>query len=362
MEKMGSLWAFDGADKPLRLERANVRRLKQGEVLVKNSYTTLCGSDIHTYCGKRAEKTPTVLGHEIVGNIEEFATGHPRVDFNGEALDVGDFVTWAVFTAEPQTYWIEKKMPQKSARLFKYGHAMIENDDVFHGGLSEFTILKPHTAIFKLPPELPKSIASTINCAVATVSGALRLAGDLKGRNVLITGLGLLGNLTASMCKVSGAASIIAVDLSQERLDQAIRFGATNSYLTSSGLELKSALLEHGIDVVFEMSGAPDAAELGLDVLQTGGIAIWIGSVFKTRKIAVDAEQVIRRLLTIKGLHNYNFEDIQCAVEFIKRYFREFPFEEIVGREFSFAEAAEAFDYAIEHKPLRVGIAIDSKI
>ncbi|MBB2147492.1 zinc-binding dehydrogenase [Pedobacter gandavensis] len=357
--KTGQLLVFDGADKPLRLVQMVVPTLKNGEILIKNVYTTLCGSDLHTYCGKRNEKTPTVLGHEIIGTVDEIANGHSHQDFNGEELNIGDRVTWAVFAAEPQEEWLSKKMPQKSENLFKYGHARIDAEDIFHGGLGDFTILKPHTAVFKLPEKLPTAIAATINCAVATVAGAMRLAGEVSSKTILVTGMGLLGNLAVAMCKVQGAKEIIAIDISEERLAQSKRFGATHTYLSTENDTIQENLSGYQIDVAFEMSGAANAAELGVEVLTVGGIAVWIGAVFKTRKVEIDAEQIIRKMITIKGLHNYNFEDLQYALEFMGDHHQDFPFHEIIAKEFPLTEATEAFEYALAHKPLRVGVYID---
>lgn len=63
------LMIFERAGQPLRLEECEIPPLKAGEVLVKNEYATLCRSDISTYLGRRIEKSPTILGHEIVGRV-----------------------------------------------------------------------------------------------------------------------------------------------------------------------------------------------------------------------------------------------------------------------------------------------------
>lgn len=354
--KTGKLMVFNGSGQPLSIAEREVPALKEGEILIRNTYTTLCGSDLHTYCGKRTEKTPTVLGHEIVGKIAEIGNGHSHKDFNGADLNIGDRVTWAVFAADPQEKWIDNGMPQKSEGLFKYGHARIEGEEVFHGGLGDFSILKPHTAVFKLPEELPDPVAATINCAVSTVAGAMRLAGDVAGKTVMVTGMGLLGNIAVAMCKSGGAERIIAVDVSEERLLQAKRFGATATYLID---ELGKDVSVCSADVAFEMSGAAAAAELGVNSLNIGGLAVWIGAVFKSDKVKIDAEQVIRKIITIKGLHNYNFQDMQKAVAFMKDHHQDFPFDEIVEKEFPLLQASAAFDYALAHKPLRVGVVID---
>ena len=63
---------FSSADFPMYLNNIPIPSLKIGEILVKNEFVALCKSDIHTFCGIRKEKTPTILGHEVVGIIESF--------------------------------------------------------------------------------------------------------------------------------------------------------------------------------------------------------------------------------------------------------------------------------------------------
>jgi alcohol dehydrogenase len=115
------------------------------------------------------------------------------------------------------------------------------------------------------------------------------------------------------------------------------------------------------MEVVFDMSGSPEAMEEGVAALAIGGVAVWVGAVFRQRKVRVDAEQIIRRLITIKGLHNYNYDDFVYAVDFMRRNAQRFPFEQIVGKEFSLNEAEQAFAYALKNKPLRVGIRMEEQ-
>ena len=63
---------FEKAGVPLTLKEVEIPALKTGEVLVRTECTTLCRSDLATYVGRRIEKTPTILGHEIVGRIAAF--------------------------------------------------------------------------------------------------------------------------------------------------------------------------------------------------------------------------------------------------------------------------------------------------
>ncbi|MFY7825643.1 MAG: zinc-binding dehydrogenase [Flectobacillus sp.] len=360
---LGKILVFNGANVEMQIEERVLPEIAPDEILVKNLYTTLCGSDIHTYCGLRHEKTPTVLGHEIVGEIVKFGDLHSQNDFRGEPLMVGDIITWSIFSSDPNTVEAEKGMPQKSSNLFKYGHAQVTEHEAFHGGLAEYCILRKNTTVLKVPQNIPIDIAATLNCSVATVAGALRLSTGIKGKRVLITGLGLLGMVCVAMCKDAGATEIITADINPVRLQQALEFGATEA-LDFEQLMLRSQTTHPvetplSFDIAFDMSGAVDAMEAGLSCLGIGGIAVWIGAVFNTRNLQLNPERIVRNLLTIKGLHNYNHEDFCYGVDFMKRNVNQFPFSKIIGREFSLSQANLAFEYAIEHKPLRVGIRLN---
>lgn len=357
----GKVIVFEAPDKPFHTRSFDIRPLLPGEILVKNLYTTICGSDLHTFCGLRKEPCPSVLGHEIVGRVLQLDPAHSGYDNNGETLHTGDVITWSIFSSNPQSPYSLAGIPQKGDNLFKYGHALIQPPEVFHGGLAEYCILKPDTAILKIPPSMPLPVAATLNCAISTVAGALRLAGDLKNKRVLITGMGLLGLTCAAMCKDAGAKWIIAADIADKRLQESGGFGADETIDlkndNSQALErLKNQSPQKGVDVVFDMSGSADAMEFGVNSLAIGGCAIWVGAVFHTRELRINPELVIRQLLTIKGLHNYNFDDFKYALDFMIRNWEKFPFGQVVEKEFSLDEVQNAFEYAVNHKPLRVGV------
>lgn len=359
----GKLALFDGPGEPFRLKELRVRALQPGEMLVRNIYTTICGSDLHTYCGLRQEPCPTVLGHEIVGEIVQLHPDHPGVDLFGEPLQPGDRVTWTIFSSDPASFHSLRGMPQKGDGLYKYGHVRVSGEEAFHGGLAEFCVLKAHTGIIKLPENMPASVAATINCSVATVAGALRMAGDVKDKNILITGMGHLGITCAAMCREAGAAWIAAADITAKRVDDAQRFGADGLFdMKNDQAELRGILRERtggkGIDIAFDMSGSPEAMEFGLSCLGIGGCAVWIGAVFNTRPLQFSPEYIIRNLLTIKGLHNYNFDDFRYAFDFMRGNWEKYPFGSVVEKEFPLEAAKEAFEYALANRPLRVGVRL----
>ncbi|WP_158859807.1 zinc-binding dehydrogenase [Lunatibacter salilacus] len=359
--RTGKLIAFNGPGKSLEIRTELVRKLLPGEILVKNQFTTICGSDLHTYTGLRKEPCPVVLGHEIVGTIVEIERQHSGRDYNSEKLEPGDLITWTIFSSDPTSSLSRDGMPQKGDNLFKYGHAQITEREHFHGGLAEYCILRPGTGILKLPKDLPPQVAATVNCSISTVAGAIRLAGNLRDKKVVIFGAGMLGITCAAMCRVKSAKWVSVVDMDTDRLTKAMSFGADQTFnLNVCNLveEIATKFPTNGVDVVFDMSGSPEAMESGMELLGIGGKAIWVGAVFGTRKVQVNPENLIRKLITIRGLHNYNFEDFVSGLNFIKRNWKRFPFESAVEKEFDLEDAEKAFDYALRNKPLRVGIRI----
>lgn len=346
---------FEKAGEPLKILSTEIPALGPGEILVRNEYATLCRSDISTYTGKRIEKSPTILGHEIVGRIAATAPGEQPLDLQGNPLRIGERVTWAIYAADPAGEMARRGIPQKSPDLFKYGHEQLRPDNTLHGGLAEYTFLRRYTPVLPLPEDIPLPEAAIINCAVATVAGSLRLAGEIRGRRVALWGTGMLGVIACAMYREAGAAEVIALDINEARLEQARPFGAT-SLLRADRVDI--ATLQ--ADITVDYSGFPGAMEASVSALNIGGTAVWVGGVCPQERVRLDSEQIIRRLVTIKGLHNYNADDFKAAVDFIVAYHHKYPFDRLVYDGFPLERAEEAFRYAIERNPFRVGIRMAS--
>src|ERR1700712_2111590 len=159
----GKAVVFNGQGLPFEFITRNIPFIKPGEILVKTLYTTLCGSDIHTFCGRRLEPPHVVLGHEIVGEILWIDPAHSGLDYRGEKLATGDNITWSIFAVPEGIVAPREDMPQKSDQLFKYGHTLAEGDDVFNGGLADYCILRSNTACIKISKAIAPKIAATIS-------------------------------------------------------------------------------------------------------------------------------------------------------------------------------------------------------
>ena len=198
-------------------------------------------------------------------------------------------------------------------------------------------------------------MGATISCAHATVMGALRIAGNIAGKSVIIFGAGLLGLSCVAMCKEAGATNIALIDNDESRLKWNAKFGGDATYLSGSATD---RLPWPEADIVFDMTGSPQAMKTGIDSLALGGIAVWIGAVFPADAVQVDAQKIVRKVLQIRGLHNYNYDDFVNATVFIEDNYKKYPFEELIEKEYDLDQVEEAFAYAYESKPVRVGVKI----
>jgi alcohol dehydrogenase len=245
--------------------------------------------------------------------------------------------------------------------LFKYGHEKISDRHPLSGGLADYCHLAAGTAICRVPSELSDAVACPANCATATVAAAMRYAGPCADRVVLIQGAGMLGLTAAAMAGRGGAREVIVCDKVDERLRRARRFGATRGVpVDDDGAALRAAVEQatsgRGVDVAIDVSGAPAAMEAGIDLLRIGGRYVWVGAVFPARPLAISAERIVRKILSIQGVHNYAPEDLRRALEFLQQSHRQFPFEELVAETFALEDAGAAFLHASRSGALRVAV------
>jgi len=356
---------FEGVPGRLSLRRLPVPDPGPGETLVRVLGCTLCGSDLHSLSGRRTVPTPTVLGHEIVGEVlaigpplRDSATAAERPAADGaSSVQIGDRVTWAIVAHCGTCSHCRRGLPQKCLRGVKYGHEAFRPGRELLGGLAENCLLVPGTTIVRLPESLPLEVACPASCATATIAAAWEAVGELRGRSVCVFGAGMLGLTACAWAADLGAAQIVCIDPLPARRDLALRFGATAAVAPEAAAEL-TALTEDGLgfDASLELSGSPAAFEAGLPLLRLGGTLALVGAVFPTPPVAVAMEQIVRRQLTIRGLHNYAPRRLRAAVEFLARRGDRHPFAELVATWVGLQELDSALQSGAAHNAIRLGV------
>jgi alcohol dehydrogenase len=304
-----------------------------------------------------------VLGHEVVGEIVAIGPAG-AVAFDGRPLCPGDRVTWSIVLSCGVCYYCQRQLAAKCERLMKFGHEAIAPGRDLVGGFAQHCRLPEGTAIFHVPEQIPDLVASPANCATATVAAVFREAGEIAGQTVVIVGAGMLGLTACAMAATCGATHVIAVETDAARAALAPCFGAqtvldgadSDSRLRESVLPLTGG---RGADAVFEFSGIPDAFEATWQLLRFGGRMVMAGATFPARPVRIPAEQVVRRMLRISGVHNYAPQDLAEALSFLATQSHRFPFLSLVGRVFPLSHIQDALEYAEAHRPPRVALRPD---
>lgn len=351
---------FHAVGQPLKLQTLAIPRPAAYEAIVRVDCCTLCGSDLHTITGARREPTPSILGHEILGSIDQVGDP-PAVDHRGSQLRRGDRVSWSVCVSCGQCDRCQSGLTQKCRTLAKYGHQVCQGRAALSGGLAEFMLLRAGSSVVRLPESVADEVLCPVNCATATAAAACRAAGTIENRRVLVIGAGLLGLTVAALAKSFQPTAVVACDRDLSRVEMSRSFGADRAVTLAADRDqwreqLDLATGEHGYDVIVEASGSADAVELAVDAAAVGGKIVLLGSVMASRPVRIDPQQVVRRCLSISGVHNYTVEDLVSAVEFLQQYHRHYPFADVVAATYPLSRVNEAIEYAVAERPIRVAI------
>ena len=353
---------FAEAGKPLAIEQFELPEITEpGSALCKVIMSTICGSDLHTISGRRVEPAPSILGHEIIGEITALGPGLDRDRLDNE-LNIGDRVSWTIMASCGRCFYCGLDLPQKCEHLLKYGHLCCNDPPHLTGGYAEYIYLFPGTAIFKVPDSIPDEIATPANCALSTVVNAAETIGINRGESVLIQGAGLLGLNLVALASEAGARNVIVTDISESRLKLASSFGADVclDVKQSSSKEVLSEINQltdgHGVDVAFEVCGEKTVATQAVDALRIGGRYLIAGLVMPGSDLGIDGNQVTRKYLTIKGIHNYKPEHLGKALRFLETHWQKYPYAELLGRTFPLSQINEAVRVGASSRYIRVGI------
>jgi len=265
---------------PLVIEDVLLAPPGMGEVEVTLEAVAICHSDISFASGAWGGFLPAVYGHEAAGVIT--AAGDGVADFK-----VGDPVVVTLIRAcgtcpscaggKPticETPYDTVKGPLRTADGGPLEQAMA------CGAFAEKVVVS-HRQIVKIPQTMPKDIASLLSCGVITGVGAAVNAAALRpGQDVVVIGAGGVGLNAIQGARIAGARRIVAVDMTEDKLEIAKEFGATHGVLATLDEPWKAAykaLGGKGADAVLITVGAIPAYDQAPRYLGRGGRAIMIG-------------------------------------------------------------------------------------
>ncbi|MBO9435724.1 Zn-dependent alcohol dehydrogenase [Ruegeria sp. R13_0] len=265
---------------PLTIEEVQLAAPGTGEVEVTLDAVAICHSDISYADGAWGGFLPAVYGHEAAGVVS--AVGEAAGDFK-----LGDPVVVTLIRAcgscpscaggKPticETPYDTVKGPLRTSDGGPLEQAMA------CGAFAEKVVVS-HRQIVRIPESLPKDLASLLSCGVITgVGAAVNAAGLRPGQDVVVIGAGGVGLNAIQGARIAGARRIVAVDMTEEKLEIAKEFGATHSVLASLKEPWKAAykaLGGRGADAVLITVGAIPAYDQAPRYLGLGGKAVMIG-------------------------------------------------------------------------------------
>ncbi len=276
-----------GARQKLSIEHVEVSDPRAGEVLVRMAAGGVCHSDLHVMKGDLGAPLPAILGHEGSGIV---AAVGPAV----KEVQPGDHVIplWRLSCGECEyctggrpalcTAGIEIRrtgtLPGGGT-----GFSLDGKEIKRFGGVSTFSEYSviPERALLKIPQEFPLDRAALLGCAVITGFGAVVNAAQVRtGGLVAVFGAGGVGLNVIQTAALAGAGMVIAVDLKENKLDYAKRFGATHVVNGSRGdpvEQVKALTGGRGVDYAFEVVGLPATMRQAFDVLARRGVAVVVG-------------------------------------------------------------------------------------
>jgi threonine dehydrogenase-like Zn-dependent dehydrogenase len=150
------------------------------------------------------------------------------------------------------------------------------------------------------------------------------------------------------------------VDIQMRRLALVPQFGGIAidgrpQHYTDARDTITSAAPD-GVDAVLEVAGVSDLVPEGVALLRVGGTYGFVGMVHPQTPLELTGEQVVRKCLTIFGVHNYHLRHLEQAVAFLERTYRKYPYHTLVSPPFALADLADAVQTAEEHEWCRVSV------
>ena len=315
-------------NRDVRLEQVAVPKIGPGELLVRIRASGICGSDLMEWY--RIKKAPLVLGHEITGEVMEAGEGV-------ENFHVGDRV------------FVSHHVPCGACRYCLAGHQsvcdMLRTTHFEPGGFAEYIRvpkINVELGTHRLPDEVTFDEGSFIE-PLACVVRAQRFARVTAGQSVLVIGSGISGLLHIQLAKTSGAARIMATDISEFRLNAARRFGADAAIHSAEDVTARLRALNDGrlADLGIACTGAMPASQQAVKSIDRGGTLLFFAPTAAGVDVPIPLFDFWRDEISLVTSYAGSGEDLAASLELIRT--RQVRVAEMVTHRLPLAEAGLGF-------------------
>lgn len=353
----------------LNIAELAIPQPKEGEALVRIMGSGVCHSDLHVLKNEVSFPRPAVLGHEVMGQIIEV------VDYSQRYPDIriGKFVVssfimpcnqcpkcvsgqtniCSVFFSENR---LKGNMLDGTKRLFDQDGSEIASYSM--AGFAEYSVI-PLSALVVLDGDKASADWCVLGCAGVTayssVSRTLRYrnSSNATSNSAAIIGLGGVGLFMVLFCKLLGLKEIIAIDLDATKLALAKEIGATKivNSLNKNASNIKDELNMSGVDLVFEAVGLSNTLEVGVEILNEGGVVTAVGIASHGTKAAIEVTPLVRREFTLRGSFGGTVkQDLRAVVDLAET--DQIPLHKLVTQRYPLTSINQAFQNLSERKTL----------
>jgi S-(hydroxymethyl)glutathione dehydrogenase / alcohol dehydrogenase len=292
-------------NQPLTIENVELDPPADGEVSVRVAACGVCHSDLSFVEGAWDGPLPAVYGHEVAGVVTD-------VGASVDSVKPGDHAIVTLIRSCGRCYFCVKGEVTQCAGVFDIDQRsplrLADGAPVRQGlrvaGFAEHVTVHG-SQVVRIPGDVPMDSACLLACAVATGYGAVHNTAQVPaGASVAVVGAGGVGLNAIQGAAIASARPVIAVDISDSRLEAAAKFGAShvvNSKSEDAREAAKRVTDGRGADFVFVTSGATAAIEIGMRLSRRGGTVVIVGMTPIGVTVAVDSLEFADRALRMLG-------------------------------------------------------------
>ena len=278
---------------PLAIETLRLDPPAEGEIRVMVLASSICHSDIIYMDGGWGGEIPAVFGHEVAGVVTDIGPAVRSAD-----IGVGDRVLVSLLRSCGRCECCEAGIPSQCVPGFPVDSAPRLTDEegkpvragLRVGGFAESVVVDA-SQVVKIPADVADEAACLISCGVMTGFGAaINTAKVQVGDSVAVVGCGGVGLNSVQGAALAGALPLVAIDVTDDKLEQAKAFGATNTINAAAGDVAAKALAlteGRGFDVVMTAVGSAHAIKQALPLLARDGALVAVGMPPGDERVAV---------------------------------------------------------------------------
>ena len=322
-------------NRDIRLEEMDIPRIGPGELLVKILASSICGSDTMEWY--RIKHAPLVLGHEIAGQVVQAGDGVPN-------FKEGDRVV------------ATHHVPCFACHYCRSGHetvcdTLLSGTHFDPGGFCEYVRLPAinvERGTWLLPDEVSYE-AGTFVEPLACVLRGQRFAGTRPGASILVLGSGIAGLLHIKLALASGAAMVVASDLSSERRKLALQYGAHHVLAAEADLaeEFRKRNNGRGADLVIVCATAEAAFHQAFKAVGRGGVILLFAPTPVGSVIPLSINDIFwRRDVTVTTSYAAGPSDCAEALEIIRSM--RVRVDDMITHRLGLAETGKGFQLVAE--------------